>query len=183
MAPFRTHYDNLKVSRDAPPEVIRAAYKALSQKYHPDRNPGNAEAARIMAIINASYEVLSDPVKRREHDQWIMEMEAASQVNNQTNHSGQTSHSDQTTTQHSSSPHVLIRFFLSLLFNVVKSLAKWAIGFVMYAVMYAALLTSVSVLLTKIFNVSPDVSLATANHIWGIIAAIFFIFWVKNRSR
>lgn len=70
-----THYDNLKVARDAPPEVIRAAYKTLSQRFHPDRNPGDAEAARIMAIINASYEVLSDPAKRRAHDQWIAEQE------------------------------------------------------------------------------------------------------------
>lgn len=57
MAQIHTHYDNLKVARNAPPEVIRAAYKTLSQKFHPDRNHGNAEAARIMAIINASYEV------------------------------------------------------------------------------------------------------------------------------
>lgn len=71
MAKIYTHYDNLKVARNAPPEVIRAAYKTLSQKFHPDRNPGNAEAARIMAIINASYEVLSNPDKRREHDLWV----------------------------------------------------------------------------------------------------------------
>lgn len=78
MAQTRTHYDNLKVARDAPPEVIRAAYRTLSQKFHPDRNMGNSEAVRIMAIINASYEVLSDPDKRREHDQWIKEVEATS---------------------------------------------------------------------------------------------------------
>jgi len=71
MSKVRTHYDNLKVARDAPPEVIRAAYRSLSQKYHPDRNPNDADAARIMAIINGSYEVLSDPAKRREHDLWI----------------------------------------------------------------------------------------------------------------
>ena len=49
MAKIHTHYDNLKVSRGAPQEVIRAAYKALSQKYHPDKNPGEEKAARIMA--------------------------------------------------------------------------------------------------------------------------------------
>jgi hypothetical protein len=75
MPRLHTHYDNLKVARDAPPEVIRAAYKTLSQRFHPDRNPGNAEAARIMTIINASYEVLSDPAKRHAHDQWIAEQE------------------------------------------------------------------------------------------------------------
>lgn len=71
MAQVYTHYDNLKVARNAPPEVIRAAYRTLSQKFHPDRNPGNADATRIMAIINMSYEVLSDPDKRQEHDQWV----------------------------------------------------------------------------------------------------------------
>jgi hypothetical protein len=71
MAKIHTHYDNLKVARLAPQEVIRAAYKALSQKYHPDKNPGDEKAARIMAILNSAYGTLSDPVRRREHDEWI----------------------------------------------------------------------------------------------------------------
>src|SRR3954451_4973178 len=71
MAKIHTHYDNLKVARLAPQEVIRAAYKALSQKYHPDKNPGDEKAARIMAIVNAAYNTLSDQVLRREHDEWI----------------------------------------------------------------------------------------------------------------
>lgn len=71
MAKIHTHYDNLKVSRMAPQEVIRAAYKALSQKYHPDKNPGDEKAARIMAILNSAYETLSDAQRRKEHDEWI----------------------------------------------------------------------------------------------------------------
>lgn len=71
MARIHTHYDNLKVARGAPAEVIRAAYKALSQKYHPDKNPGDEKAARIMAIVNTAYNTLSDPVRRKEHDEWI----------------------------------------------------------------------------------------------------------------
>jgi len=71
MAKIHTHYDNLKVSRHAPQEVIRAAYKALSQKYHPDKNQGDERAARIMAIVNTAYNILSDPVRRKEHDEWI----------------------------------------------------------------------------------------------------------------
>lgn len=74
--PVHSHYENLKVSRDAPPEVIRAAYKSLSQKYHPDRNPGDKDAERIMVLLNAAYETLSDPVRRREHDQWIAREES-----------------------------------------------------------------------------------------------------------
>lgn len=76
MAQLHTHYDNLKVARNAPPEVIRAAYKTLSQKYHPDRNGNSENAIRIIQIINTAYEVLSDPIKRREHDEWIARTEA-----------------------------------------------------------------------------------------------------------
>jgi len=72
---MHTHYDNLKVSRDAPSEVIRAAYKSLSQKYHPDRHADSEQANRIMRLLNVAYEVLSDPVKRAEHDQWIVAQE------------------------------------------------------------------------------------------------------------
>lgn len=70
-----SHYDNLKVSRDAPQEIIRAAYKALSQKYHPDRRPDDPDAERIMKIINASYATLSDPEQRKEHDAWLARKE------------------------------------------------------------------------------------------------------------
>lgn len=75
MSQIHTHYDNLKVARNAPQEVIRAAYKSLAQKYHPDRNPNSDEAVRIMKIINASYDVLSDEKQRREHDIWIENQE------------------------------------------------------------------------------------------------------------
>lgn len=82
MQKIYTHYDNLKVARNAPPEVIKAAYKTLSQKYHPDRNSDDPDAARIMAIINASYEVLSDPEKREKHDIWIAEQESSKTAQN-----------------------------------------------------------------------------------------------------
>lgn len=75
MSSIHTHYDNLKVTRNAPPEVIRAAYKTLTQKYHPDRHPGNADAERVMALINQSFQVLSDPSRRAAHDRWITEQE------------------------------------------------------------------------------------------------------------
>lgn len=79
MPRVHTHYDNLKVARNAPPEVIRAAYKTLSQKYHPDRNGNNPDAIRVIQIIKSAYAVLSDPDKRREHDEWIARTEAESQ--------------------------------------------------------------------------------------------------------
>lgn len=82
MSTVNTHYDVLKVTRDAPPEVIRGAYKHLSQKYHPDRNPGDAEAARIMTLLNTAYDVLSDPDKRKEHDDWIRRQEHIENLKN-----------------------------------------------------------------------------------------------------
>ena len=70
-----TYYDVLQVERDAPPERVRSAYRKLAQKYHPDKMPGNANAARAMAAINAAYEVLSDAHRRAEHDLWIRRAE------------------------------------------------------------------------------------------------------------
>jgi DnaJ domain len=68
-----THYDNLKVVRDAPMEVIHAAYRSLAAMYHPDRNGGSEEAARIMRIIDNSFASHCDPVRKRDHDRWISE--------------------------------------------------------------------------------------------------------------
>jgi curved DNA-binding protein CbpA len=73
-----TYYDVLQVERGAPPERVRAAYRKLAQKYHPDKMPGNANAVRAMAAINAAYDVLSDVQRRAEHDLWIRRAEQTS---------------------------------------------------------------------------------------------------------
>ena len=75
-----TYYDVLQVERDASPACVRAAYRKLAQKYHPDKMPGNANASRAMAAINAAYEVLSDDHRRAEHDLWIRRVERAPQA-------------------------------------------------------------------------------------------------------
>lgn len=66
------HYDRLKVSHDAPPEVIRAAYRALATKLHPDRqgaDTGPEDAMHEqMAALNTAYEVLIDPKLRLDYD-------------------------------------------------------------------------------------------------------------------
>lgn len=80
MPRIHTHYDNLKVTRNAPPEVIRAAYKTLCQKFHPDRNPNSASAEKTFLIIRSAYETLSDPEKRRLHDAWIAAAESADAI-------------------------------------------------------------------------------------------------------
>lgn len=63
-----THYDTLEVSRLASPDVIRAAYRSLMQRFHPDRNPGDPAAANRAAQVAVAYEVLSDAQKRARYD-------------------------------------------------------------------------------------------------------------------
>jgi curved DNA-binding protein CbpA len=62
------HYEMLEVSANASQEVIRAAYRSLMQRYHPDRNPGNTETAQRALLVNQAYEVLSDANKRAAYD-------------------------------------------------------------------------------------------------------------------
>ncbi len=76
--PLKTHYDVLKVTQDAPDEVIAAAYKALARIYHPDKTGADPVAAEIMQNINVSYKILSDPHKRAEHDLWLTQQERRS---------------------------------------------------------------------------------------------------------
>lgn len=61
------YYAILQVSPTAEPEVIEAAYRRLARKYHPDVNR-SPEARLIMTDLNEAYEVLSDPLKRKEYD-------------------------------------------------------------------------------------------------------------------
>ena len=64
-----SHYDTLGVSIDAEPEVIKAAYRALCKKYHPDITTfPKKEAEERMKAINLAYEVLGNPDSRRQYD-------------------------------------------------------------------------------------------------------------------
>ena len=56
-------YKVLGVSRDASDDEIKQAYRRLAKQYHPDRNPGDAEAAKKMQQINAAYEQIKNPEK------------------------------------------------------------------------------------------------------------------------
>lgn len=62
------YYDILEVSRSASPEVIRAAYRSLMQRYHPDKNPGNGQAAARAVLVVQAYETLSDAARRAVYD-------------------------------------------------------------------------------------------------------------------
>ena len=64
------HYNTLGVPRNAAPDQIRAAYKKLARKYHPDANPDDAAAARKFKEIQEAHSVLSDPQQRQQYDQF-----------------------------------------------------------------------------------------------------------------
>jgi hypothetical protein len=65
----KDYYRILGVLDDAEDIVIKAAYKALAQRYHPDKWSGDkSEATHRMSDINEAYAVLADPVKRKEYD-------------------------------------------------------------------------------------------------------------------
>jgi len=62
-----THYEILGVSQDANDSEIKKAYRSLSLKYHPDRNPSEEAKAKILEINNA-YEVLGDAQQKEQYD-------------------------------------------------------------------------------------------------------------------
>ena len=62
------YYEILGVSKNATADEIKKAYRTLAFKYHPDRNPGNAEAEEKFKQISAAYDVLGDEAKRRNYD-------------------------------------------------------------------------------------------------------------------
>lgn len=61
-------YAVLGVDADATADEIRAAYRGLAQRFHPDHNPNNMAAERRMQEINAAFRVLNEPLLRREYD-------------------------------------------------------------------------------------------------------------------
>lgn len=70
MAAVKDYYETLGVSRDAPAEEIKKAFRKLARKYHPDLNPGDKNAEQRFKEINEAYTVLSDQKKREEYDRF-----------------------------------------------------------------------------------------------------------------
>jgi DnaJ-class molecular chaperone len=74
------YYSLLGVKRSASQEDIKRAYRKAVFRYHPDRNPGDEEAARNFKQVLDAYEVLSDNSKRANYDQVTRPVEAESEV-------------------------------------------------------------------------------------------------------
>ncbi len=68
MAEKRDYYEVLGVSKDASADELKKAYKKLAKKYHPDMNPGDAEAESKFKELNEAYAVLSDESQRSKYD-------------------------------------------------------------------------------------------------------------------
>ncbi len=68
MAEKRDYYEVLGVSKDSSADDIKKAYRRLAKKYHPDMNPGDAEAEKNFKEVNEAYDVLSDSDKKAKYD-------------------------------------------------------------------------------------------------------------------
>lgn len=66
----RDYYEVLGVDKNADDAAIKKAYRVLAKKYHPDMNPGDAEAEKKFKEASEAYAILSDPEKRRQYDQY-----------------------------------------------------------------------------------------------------------------
>lgn len=66
----RDYYEVLGVDKNADDAALKKAYRVLAKKYHPDTNPGDAEAEQKFKEASEAYAVLSDPEKRRQYDQF-----------------------------------------------------------------------------------------------------------------
>ena len=70
MADKRDYYEVLGVAKDASEADIKKAYRQVAKKYHPDVNPGNAEAEAKFKEASEAYAILSDAEKRKQYDQF-----------------------------------------------------------------------------------------------------------------
>lgn len=66
----RDFYEILGVAKDSDQDTIKKAYRKLALQFHPDKNPGNAEAEEKFKEAAGAYEVLGDPQKRAQYDRF-----------------------------------------------------------------------------------------------------------------
>ena len=77
------YYAILGIDKKADEKAIKAAYRKLARKFHPDVNPNNKEAEEKFKQVSEAYEVLSDEKKRKLYDQYGSNWEAASKMGDQ----------------------------------------------------------------------------------------------------
>lgn len=75
----KDYYQLLGIGKEASQKEIKQAYRRLARKYHPDLNPDDKEAEAKFKEMNAAYQVLSDPEKRKKYDQYGDQWEYADQ--------------------------------------------------------------------------------------------------------
>jgi molecular chaperone DnaJ len=66
----RDLYETLGVAKTADEKELKSAFRKLAMKYHPDKNPGDAESEKTFKEINQAYETLKDPQKRAAYDRY-----------------------------------------------------------------------------------------------------------------
>jgi curved DNA-binding protein len=76
----KDYYNTLGVPRTASDKDIKAAYRKLARKFHPDVNPGDKSAEDKFKLINEAYEVLSDADKRKKYDEFGDQWQYADQI-------------------------------------------------------------------------------------------------------
>ncbi len=70
MQNFRNYFELLEVAQSASAADIKRAYRQMARKYHPDLNPGNKEAEERFKLLGEAYEVLSNPEKRTQYEDY-----------------------------------------------------------------------------------------------------------------
>ena len=97
---FIDYYKILGVAKGANAQAIKAAYRKLARKFHPDLNPNDKDAKQKFQQINEANEVLSDPDKRKKYDQYGKDWKHADEIENanrqqQSSYSRRPQHSEQ----------------------------------------------------------------------------------------
>ena len=70
MQNFRNYFDILGVDQGASLEQVKQGYRQMARKYHPDLNPGDKQAEETFKLLGEAYEVLSDPAKRAQYEEY-----------------------------------------------------------------------------------------------------------------
>ncbi|MHC4183672.1 MAG: DnaJ domain-containing protein [Planctomycetota bacterium] len=69
-AAAKDYYETLGIKKDASQDEIKKAFRKLARKHHPDLNPGDTAAEKRFKEINGAYEILGNPKKRSDYDQY-----------------------------------------------------------------------------------------------------------------